>query len=172
LDKKKFNVDKIKEVLKVGSKNLLKKSTPFDVSKLKNKSSMEFKLLEDLKKIVKIEDSYGVSAIQINSPKRIFIGLDPDKFKDFNSNYETQVFINPKILDQSSEQERDLEGCLSVPGFVDYVLNLDTLELFQDQKRLKLNLPLNSENYFEDPFLDILRDAFCMNLITWREFCF
>jgi peptide deformylase len=105
-----------KQILFVGSKNLLKKSTPFDISKLKNKLSPEFKLLEDLKKLVKLDDSYGASAIQINEPKRIFIALNPDKFKDFY-NFETQVFINPKILDQSSEQERDVEGCLSVPGF-------------------------------------------------------
>eukprot|EP01080_Neovahlkampfia_damariscottae_P006590 gene6590-10753_t len=106
----------IKEILKVGSNRLLKKSSIVDIKKLKNVKSKEFELIQNLKTIVKHHDAYGVSSIQINSPKRIFIALNQEKYVD-SSEYETEVYINPKILEQSSELERNVEGCLSVPYY-------------------------------------------------------
>ena len=52
----------------------------------------------------------GLAAIQIGSPKRVFI-FKSDPMKD-----EAMVLINPVMKDQYDEMVCSGEGCLSIPG--------------------------------------------------------
>jgi peptide deformylase len=54
----------------------------------------------------------GLAAPQIGISKRIIIVTEGKREKG-ESNH---AFLNPKIVKQSKEQEREEEGCLSLPG--------------------------------------------------------
>ncbi len=96
---------KAKPVLKVDSQTLTQIDDMFDLLKRSRNPQ-----------------GVGLAATQVGLDKRIFILLDKNK---------RQVFINPKIVTKSSqlisqvytnEDDRWLEGCLSMPklwGFVD-----------------------------------------------------
>jgi peptide deformylase len=56
----------------------------------------------------------GLAATQVNQHLQIII-IDTSEAKD-----SLRVFINPKIIDKSGEQDYE-EGCLSVPGIYENV---------------------------------------------------
>ena len=90
------------------------------------------RLIKELKKaLVKAHDPQGVglSAVQINELKRIFLARPSIKTKP-------QVFINPKIIWRSqklisgvSGRKNNLEGCLSVPGYYGLVKRHQEIKL-------------------------------------------
>lgn len=70
-------------------------------------------LVEDMIETMYEEDGVGLAAPQIGILKRIFVidvGDGPI------------AFINPEFLEQSEETQKDIEGCLSIPGKSGYVI--------------------------------------------------
>lgn len=67
--------------------------------------------IEELKQALEeMKDSaIGIAAIQIGYPKRIFV---------LRINDQTEVFINPVVIQRSREISRKPESCLSIPNFV------------------------------------------------------
>lgn len=72
------------------------------------------------------ETSFGLSAPQVSIAKRLFIGaqkivMEETVDEETNETYtavadtEFEVYMNPKIIDLSSETVNDIEGCLSKP---------------------------------------------------------
>ena len=64
----------------------------------------------------------GLAAVQVGKPLRIFVmrpGIEQPDGKMVLG--EVEVYINPKILSVSKEEEINEEGCLSVPGFLEEV---------------------------------------------------
>lgn len=68
-------------------------------------------LIENLISLVTMQkdpEGVGLAASQIGIPQRIFIVKLGTRFVPF---------INPKILDRSSEETLGIEGCLSIPDY-------------------------------------------------------
>ncbi len=73
-------------------------------------SKKDLQLIRDMIDTMYQEDGVGLAAPQVGVPKRIII-VSPNAHPG-----EERVYINPEILQSSSEQEIGLEGCLSLPG--------------------------------------------------------
>jgi peptide deformylase len=67
-------------------------------------------LIADMAETMYAAPGIGLAATQIDVHRRVIV-IDLSESRD-----ELRVFINPEILDRSSEQGRYEEGCLSVPG--------------------------------------------------------
>lgn len=72
------------------------------------------------------QDAFGISAVQVSHLRRMFLGIDKlnivqetdEKTGDTYpvvQGVEYEIFINPQIIQTSKEEERDVEGCLSIP---------------------------------------------------------
>ena len=74
-------------------------------------------LIQDLVDTLEVSRGMGIAAPQIGVSKRVFIVSSKP-----NSRYpqaplmEPVVMVNPEIVWQSPEIEKDWEGCLSIPG--------------------------------------------------------
>ena len=68
-------------------------------------------LVSDMAETMYNAPGIGLSAIQVNVPKRIVV-MDLSETKD-----DLKVFINPEITDLNEGVIEMEEGCLSVPGF-------------------------------------------------------
>ncbi len=67
------------------------------------------RLIDDMIETMREADGVGLAAPQIGDARRIFVAeLDEQVY----------VFVNPEIVDASSETETGDEGCLSLPGYV------------------------------------------------------
>ncbi|MGZ5303930.1 MAG: peptide deformylase, partial [Bacteroidia bacterium] len=72
------------------------------------------KLIDDMFETMYAAHGVGMAAPQIGKSIRLFIvdGSEMDEeLKDFR-----KVFINPEILEESEEEWKFEEGCLSIPG--------------------------------------------------------
>ncbi len=65
------------------------------------------RLAEDMFRIMREAEGVGLAANQIGRLKRIFVAAYDD---------EEFAIANPKIEERSEEVEKDVEGCLSIPG--------------------------------------------------------
>ena len=72
------------------------------------------RLLDDMAETMYSAPGIGLAATQVNQHLQIII-IDTSEAKD-----SLRVFINPKIIDKSGEQDYE-EGCLSVPGIYENV---------------------------------------------------
>jgi peptide deformylase len=68
-------------------------------------------LLDDLKHTVRAAPGVGLAAPQIGEAQRVCV-IDVENH--------LHELVNPKIV-RSDGEDRDLEGCLSIPGYVAYV---------------------------------------------------
>ena len=68
-------------------------------------------LAEDMMRIMYEAEGAGLAANQIGHLKRIFVAAyeNEGELREF-------VVVNPVIEDRSETQEKDIEGCLSIPG--------------------------------------------------------
>jgi len=116
----------IREIVKYGDPRLVAKNEPiasFDDPALAT-------LVRDMAETCWAAPGYGLAAPQIGVNKRVAVvdltvGKDPSKLI---------VLINPRILDAAG-MERDEEGCLSLPDFVEIVERPERVTLeAQDEK--------------------------------------
>lgn len=57
----------------------------------------------------------GLAATQVDRDLRLVV-IDTSETRD-----QARVFVNPEVLQSSAEEARNEEGCLSVPGYFDFV---------------------------------------------------
>ena len=75
------------------------------------------KLIEDMIETMKKNDGVGLAAPQVGELKRIIaVHLVKERTSEEKVEVEPRVFINPKIVKKSKEDELEEEGCLSFPG--------------------------------------------------------
>ncbi len=72
------------------------------------------RLIDDMAETMYDAPGIGLAATQVNQHIQLII-IDTSETKD-----SLQVFINPKIIEKSGEQDYE-EGCLSVPGVYERV---------------------------------------------------
>lgn len=78
----------------------------------------EIRTLVD-KMIYTLDAGYGIglAAPQVNHSIRLFIIRTPKELEDDKIEYgDIKVYINPKLSKPSKENNKDNEGCLSIPG--------------------------------------------------------
>lgn len=100
------------------------------------KGEMDIKqLISDMQETLTQAEGCGLAAPQVGLSKRLFIvdgselGDDYPECADFK-----QVFINPEILEESSETVSYSEGCLSLPGISENVVRPKTITIrYQDE---------------------------------------
>lgn len=87
-------------------------------------------LIKNMLTTVKVAGGVGIAAPQINISKRIFIMCSKPNQRYPNAPLiEPTAIINPEILDANSEQEKDWEGCLSVPSIRGLVPRYKTINV-------------------------------------------
>ena len=82
----------------------------------KSLRSLTLQMIESMKK----NQGIGLAAPQIGLSKKIIIVTEGE---------ESHAFLNPRIVKQSKEKERDEEGCLSLPGLFVKVLRPKQVEV-------------------------------------------
>lgn len=71
-------------------------------------------IIEKMFRTMTMWHGIGLSAIQVGYPFRVFV-MDAS---ELGSKIGKQVFVNPEILESSSEIQSFQEGCLSFPGII------------------------------------------------------
>lgn len=66
--------------------------------------------IEEMKQLMVLEDGVGLAAPQVGWSAKIFLASEDGLLEN------TQVFVNPKIVEERGGQEWGEEGCLSFPG--------------------------------------------------------
>lgn len=85
----------------------------------RNGPSLRF-LIPRMIEAMKNNQGIGLAAPQIGVSKKIIVVTEGG---------EAHVFINPRIIKQSKEKERDEEGCLSLPGIFVKILRSKQIEV-------------------------------------------
>ncbi len=70
------------------------------------------KLAEEMLKIMREHDGVGLAANQIGRLKRILVAA----YEEEDGETVEFAIVNPKIEESSEESEKEMEGCLSLPG--------------------------------------------------------
>lgn len=101
------------KVIQLGHPTLRKVAEP--VTDILSNNTQQ--LIENMLTTVEIAGGVGIAAPQIDNSQRIFIMCSKPnaRYPDAPLMKPTAI-INPKILIQSNETEKDWEGCLSVPA--------------------------------------------------------
>jgi peptide deformylase len=91
------------------------------------------KLIADMFETMEKANGVGLAAPQIGKSIRMFIvdatQMDNEETKDFK-----KVFINPEILEESEEEWKYEEGCLSIPGLREKVERPEEVHVrYQDE---------------------------------------
>jgi peptide deformylase len=72
------------------------------------------RLVEDMSDTMTEENGAGLAAPQIGVGLRVFVyGVDDEEDEDHMS---IRHIVNPILIEQSTEEIEDTEGCLSIPG--------------------------------------------------------
>lgn len=86
-----------------------------DVKNVKDKDIQS--LIEDMIATVKEVDGVGIAANQVYENLRLFIiASHPSKRYPKAPNMVPTAMINPTLVSHTKAQEKDWEGCLSIPG--------------------------------------------------------
>ena len=100
-------------VSKLGSPILRQKAQ--SVKKIQNPKIQS--LIDSMIKTVKKVHGVGIAAPQVNQSLQIFIlASHPNPRYPHAPTMEPEAMINPIILSTSKGEEKDWEGCLSIPG--------------------------------------------------------
>lgn len=102
-----------REILIYGNPRLRDKAKPVDELTPELKT-----LVDDMAEAMYETHGIGLAATQVGVPARLIV-IDVDQIEDEDGNRgerKLQVFYNPEIIDESAEDEKITEGCLSVPG--------------------------------------------------------
>ncbi|MDA0194743.1 MAG: peptide deformylase [Bacteroidetes bacterium] len=87
-----------------------------------------FKLSEDLFETMKSASGIGLAAPQIGKSLKIFV-VDTSHLQDEAVNEFKQVFVNPKILEETGRPWGFEEGCLSIPGIREMINRNEVLRI-------------------------------------------
>ena len=91
-------------------------------SRVRRVSPASQQLIDDMVETMHAGDGIGLAAIQIGVPERVIVVEVPEKNEDENGeNPQPRTLytvINPELARKSRETEDDIEGCLSIPGWV------------------------------------------------------
>lgn len=101
----------LREVIKLPNPNLRLKAhkvTSFD---------KDFqKLVDDMIETMRDEPGVGLAAPQVDMPLRVIVVEYSEDESSENPKPKLYVLANPELVELSSEAEKGIEGCLSVPG--------------------------------------------------------
>jgi len=103
----------IRPIYLYGAEVLRKEAAPADLSKPEEIKT----LVQDLKDTLVKADGCGLAAPQIGESVRVVI-VDGDVVSDTYDYLRgfRRTLINPEIIEESKEQNKYSEGCLSIPG--------------------------------------------------------
>ncbi|OGY08204.1 MAG: peptide deformylase [Candidatus Blackburnbacteria bacterium RIFCSPHIGHO2_01_FULL_43_15b] len=113
----------VRKILQTTDPKLREKSKPI----LKADKKL-LSLIRDLEETLKAQndpEGLGLAAPQIGEFRRVFILVHP-------KTQETQVFINPEILqlsEQTNDVKKQMEGCLSLPHYYGPVRRAESVKL-------------------------------------------
>lgn len=122
----------IRKIITYPNPNLFKESLPVE-----NFDSELHTLLDDMYDTMIASNGIGISAVQIDVLKRVFLVLIPRELDELDEDGEPKTvqvkedlieIINPRFLSKSGEQTCK-EGCLSVPGFYEEVKRAEVIEI-------------------------------------------
>ncbi len=93
-------------------------------------------LVADMFETMDAANGVGLAAPQIGMSIRLFVvDTEPMVEDDDEEVGVRRAFINPEILDESGEEWKFEEGCLSIPGIREDVARFDTIKIrYQDQE--------------------------------------
>jgi len=77
--------------------------------------------VEEMMELMHQSQGIGLAATQVGWNVRLFI-IDAD-----NNNHNDKVFINPKIIEESGETNKE-EGCLSFPGIMSKIIRAQRIK--------------------------------------------
>ena len=104
---------KLLQISQLGHPVLRKKAA--EITNFKSKELQE--LIDDLIATVGDVDGVGIAAPQVYESKRVFIVASYPNARYPNApKMKPTAMINPIIIKNSEETEKDWEGCLSLPG--------------------------------------------------------
>lgn len=104
-------MNRILEIAQLGNPILYKSA-----KEIKNINE-ELDFINDMKTTVEEANGVGIAAPQVYESKRIFIIASKPNIRYPNApEMKPTAIINPKIISNSDEIEKDWEGCLSIPG--------------------------------------------------------
>lgn len=88
------------------------------------------KLIEDMYETMYATEGVGLAAPQIGKDIRLFV-VDATPFDDIDPTAKEfkRVFINPDIYEESEDEVRMSEGCLSVPGIHEEVYRPESIRI-------------------------------------------
>lgn len=72
------------------------------------------RLADDMAETMYAAPGIGLAAPQVGVALRLFV-CDPD-YREDRASRRPRVFVNPEVLEESPEDEKEEEGCLSIPG--------------------------------------------------------
>ncbi|HRP39426.1 MAG: peptide deformylase [Chitinophagales bacterium] len=92
------------------------------------------KLIDDMFETMENARGVGLAAPQINKSIRLFV-VDSTRMSDDDEGEVgspdgiREVFLNPKLFDETGKEWAYEEGCLSIPGVRENVTRLDTISI-------------------------------------------
>ena len=122
----------IRKIIAYPNPNLFKKSLP--VESFDDELAT---LLDDMYDTMIASNGIGISAVQIDELKRVFLVLIPRELDELDENGDPKTIqlkedlieiINPRFISKTGEQTCK-EGCLSVPGYYEEVKRAEFVEL-------------------------------------------
>ena len=79
-------------------------------------------LVEDMWETMYHADGVGLAAPQVGISKRLIVVHARRADDDEDEAEDTRLaLVNPEIVEHSSDHEKEIEGCLSIPGLEEYV---------------------------------------------------
>lgn len=74
-------------------------------------------LVDDMIETMRTAPGVGLAAPQVNVAERVIV-VELPADEEENTPAELYTFVNPEIVKASRDKEEDLEGCLSIPGYI------------------------------------------------------
>ncbi len=102
----------IREVITVGHPTLRQVAEP-----VKRLDAEVRTLIADMVETMHAYNGVGLAAVQVNVPLRIIV-VEVPASEEIPGSGQLYVMLNPVIVRRSREKEADMEGCLSVPGYI------------------------------------------------------
>ena len=115
---------------KLGNPILRQKSMPVPPPEINTPAFQKF--LDDLIDTMRANEGVGIAAVQAGVPKTVFvIEVKESRRYPKASDIPLQIFINPEVEFTTKEEEKDWEGCLSVPGLRGQVPRFKSLRIIK-----------------------------------------